>query len=90
MWHYAVHRQACRPPQSTGPSASNGAEFVELHRWFQENNQVGFYRDLGRFRALCEHDHRLQLAGDFYSMQNLDAATTCLRAAQRLMPYLGD
>lgn len=68
------------------PGTRNDVEFVEVHRWFQEYNQVGFYRGLGEFRAACERDTRLQLAGDFHSMQNLDAATTAgLRAAQRLL-----
>lgn len=68
------------------PGVSRDMEFTELHRWFQEYNQVGFYRELGPFRALCEQDGRIQLAGDFHSMQNLNAATiTGQRAAQRLI-----
>lgn len=68
------------------PGTRNDVEFLELHRWFQEYNQVGFYQGLGEFRAACERDTRLQLAGDFHSMQNLDAATTAgLHAAQRLL-----
>lgn len=64
------------------PSSHDHAEFVELHRWFQEYNQVGFYRELGEFRARCQSDTRIQLAGDFHSMQNLEAATIAgLKAA---------
>lgn len=68
------------------PGTRDDALFVELHRWFQEYNQVGFYRDLGEFRQRCAADTRIQLAGDFHSMQNLDAATTAgLNAADRLL-----
>ena len=68
------------------PGTMQDAEFVELHRWHQEYNTVGFYRDLGEFRRRCEEDTSIQLAGDFHSMQNLEAATiTGERVARRLL-----
>jgi protoporphyrinogen/coproporphyrinogen III oxidase len=61
-------------------------EFAEVRRWYLEVNPIGFYRDLGKFRKLCEEDTRIQLAGDSQSMQNIEAATTTgLRAADRLL-----
>lgn len=68
------------------PGTSDDAEFVELHRWFQDYNEVGFYQKLAEFRMRCESDVRIQLAGDCHSMQNLDAASIAgLRAAERLL-----
>lgn len=81
-----VQRQLLDAVDSLLPGTRQNAVFVELHRWHQEYNTVGFYRELGEFRRLCEGDARIQLAGDFHSMQNLEAATiTGLRAAQRLL-----
>lgn len=62
------------------------SEFTRVTRWRQEFNTVGCYRDLGRFRASCHSDHRVQLAGDSQCMQNIEYATTTgLRAADRLL-----
>ena len=61
-------------------------EFTRVRRWRQEFNTVGCYRDLGRFRASCASDHRVQLAGDSQCMQNIEYATTTgLRAADRVL-----
>jgi oxygen-dependent protoporphyrinogen oxidase len=61
-------------------------EFAEVRRWYLEVNPIGFYRELGKFRRLCEEDTRIQLAGDSQSIQNIEAATTTgLRAADRLL-----
>jgi oxygen-dependent protoporphyrinogen oxidase len=61
-------------------------EFAEVRRWYLEVNPIGFYRDLGKFRRLCEEDTRIQLAGDSQSMQNIEAATTTgLRATDKLL-----
>lgn len=68
------------------PGVETTVEFVEVNRWYLEVSPIGFYRDLGKFRALCEQDTRIQLAGDSQSMQNIEAATTTgLRAADRLL-----
>jgi protoporphyrinogen/coproporphyrinogen III oxidase len=68
------------------PGVGATVEFVEVNRWYLEVSPIGFYRDLGKFRALCEQDTRIQLAGDSQSMQNIEAATTTgLRAADRLL-----
>jgi len=68
------------------PGTIDHVEFAEVRRWRQEFNTVGFYRDLGRFRQLCDEDRRIQLAGDFFSMQNLESATISgQRAAERLL-----
>jgi oxygen-dependent protoporphyrinogen oxidase len=61
-------------------------EFAVVHRWREEYTTVGFYRDLGRFRQLCEQDRRIQLAGDSQAFQNLESATISgQRAAERLL-----
>jgi oxygen-dependent protoporphyrinogen oxidase len=68
------------------PGVGATVEFVEVNRWYLEVSPIGFYRDLGKFRALCAKDTRIQLAGDSQSMQNIEAATTTgLRAAERLL-----
>jgi oxygen-dependent protoporphyrinogen oxidase len=68
------------------PGIADDMEFAQLSRWRQEFNTVGSYRDLGRFRQLCESDNRVQLAGDSQCMQNIEYATTTgLRAADRLL-----
>jgi protoporphyrinogen/coproporphyrinogen III oxidase len=68
------------------PGATAHIEFAEVRRWREEYFTVGCYRDLGRFRQLCEHDQRVQLAGDFHSFQNLESATISgQRAADRLL-----
>ncbi|MCX2930039.1 FAD-dependent oxidoreductase [Mycobacterium sp. CVI_P3] len=68
------------------PGLAAHAEFTRVTRWRQEFNTVGCYRDLGRFRASCRSDHRVQLAGDSQCMQNIEYATTTgLRAADRLL-----
>lgn len=68
------------------PGAAEHIEFAELRRWREEYFTVGSYRDLGRFRQLCEKDRRVQLAGDFQSFQNLESATISgQRAAERLL-----
>jgi oxygen-dependent protoporphyrinogen oxidase len=68
------------------PGIGATVEFIEVNRWYLEVNRIGFYRDLGKFRGLCEQDTRIQLAGDSQSMQNIEAATTTgLRAADRLL-----
>jgi protoporphyrinogen/coproporphyrinogen III oxidase len=68
------------------PGATEHIEFAEVRRWREEYFTVGCYRDLGRFRQLCERDQRVQLAGDFQSFQNLESATISgQRAAERLL-----
>lgn len=68
------------------PGTGASVEFAEVSRWYLEVSPIGFYRDLGKFRKLCEQDTLIQLAGDSQSMQNLEAATTTgLRAADRLL-----
>jgi oxygen-dependent protoporphyrinogen oxidase len=72
------------------PGVGATVEFAELQRWYQEFNRVGFYRDLGRFRQLCQRDHRVHLAGDLRSMSNLDAATRSgEQAARALIAAIG-
>lgn len=52
-------------------------EFTAVNRRDQEYNSIGHYRELGRFRDACEKtDRRVQLAGDYHSSQNLNAAAT--------------
>lgn len=81
-----IRDELLRAVDSLLPGTRDDALFVELHRWFQEYNQVGFYRQLGEFRQRCEADTHIQLAGDFHSMQNLDSATNAgLKAADRLL-----
>lgn len=68
------------------PGLVADTEFSRVTRWRQEFNTVGYYRDLGRFRASCQSDHRVQLAGDSQCMQNIEyAITTGQRAADRLL-----
>jgi protoporphyrinogen/coproporphyrinogen III oxidase len=68
------------------PGTTDYIEFAELCRWREEYFTVGSYRDLGRFRQLCDQDQRIQLAGDFHSFQNLESATISgLGAAERLL-----
>jgi protoporphyrinogen/coproporphyrinogen III oxidase len=68
------------------PWTAEAVDFVDVSRWHLEVSPIGFYRDLGTFRSLCEQDTRIQLAGDSQSMQNIEAATTTgLRAAERLL-----
>jgi protoporphyrinogen/coproporphyrinogen III oxidase len=68
------------------PWTADMVDFVEVSRWHLEVSPIGFYRDLGQFRTLCEQDSVIQLAGDSQSMQNLEAATTTgLKAADRLL-----
>lgn len=68
------------------PGIRDSVEFAQATRWQLEVNPIGFYRELGRFREICERDTRIQLAGDSQSMQNIEAATTTgLRAADRLL-----
>jgi oxygen-dependent protoporphyrinogen oxidase len=68
------------------PWTAGAVDFVDVSRWHLEVSPIGFYRDLGKFRGLCEQDTRIQLAGDSQSMQNIEAATTTgLRAADRLL-----
>ncbi|MCV7412486.1 hypothetical protein AWC05_17870 [Mycobacterium florentinum] len=68
------------------PGTTEHVEFADVHRWREEYTTVGFYRDLGRFRQLCEQDRRIQLAGDSQAFQNLESATISgQRAAERLL-----
>lgn len=68
------------------PGTVEHVEFADVHRWREEYTTVGFYRDLGRFRQLCEQDRRIQLAGDSQAFQNLESATISgQRAAERLL-----
>ncbi len=68
------------------PGTTDYIEFADVHRWREEYTTVGFYRDLGRFRRLCEQDRRIQLAGDSQAFQNLESATISgQRAAERLL-----
>lgn len=68
------------------PGTTDYIEFADVFRWREEYTTVGFYRDLGRFRQLCEQDRRIQLAGDSQAFQNLESATiTGQRAAERLL-----
>ncbi|WAJ43374.1 FAD-dependent oxidoreductase [Mycobacterium sp. Aquia_216] len=68
------------------PGTADYIEFADVMRWREEYTAVGFYRDLGRFRALCEQDRRIQLAGDSQAFQNLESATISgQRAAERLL-----
>lgn len=68
------------------PGTTDYVEFADVLRWREEYTTVGFYRDLGRFRQLCEQDRRIQLAGDSQAFQNLESATiTGQRAAERLL-----
>ncbi|CDO90260.1 hypothetical protein AWC29_26540 [Mycobacterium triplex] len=68
------------------PGTTDYIEFADVFRWREEYTTVGFYRDLGRFRQICEQDRRIQLAGDSQAFQNLESATiTGQRAAERLL-----
>ena len=68
------------------PGTTDYIEFADVYRWREEYTTVGFYRDLGRFRQLCDHDRRIQLAGDSQAFQNLESATISgQRAAERLL-----
>ncbi len=68
------------------PGTTDHIEFADVHRWREEYTTVGFYRDLGRFRQLCDQDRRIQLAGDSQAFQNLESATISgQRAAERLL-----
>lgn len=68
------------------PGTTDYIDFADVYRWREEYTSVGFYRDLGRFRDLCEQDRRIQLAGDSHAFQNLESATiTGQRAADRLL-----
>jgi protoporphyrinogen/coproporphyrinogen III oxidase len=81
-----IRRAALGGLEKILPGVETTVEFVEVNRWYLEVSPIGFYRDLGKFRALCEQDTRIQLAGDSQSMQNIEAATTTgLRAADRLL-----
>ncbi|BDB44100.1 MULTISPECIES: protoporphyrinogen/coproporphyrinogen oxidase [Mycobacterium] len=81
-----IRRSVLDGLQKLLPWIAGAVDFVDVSRWHLEVSPIGFYRDLGRFRALCEQDTRIQLAGDSQSMQNIEAATTTgLRAAERLL-----
>jgi protoporphyrinogen/coproporphyrinogen III oxidase len=68
------------------PGTTDHVEFADVYRWREEYTTVGFYRDLGKFRELCGHDRRIQLAGDSQAFQNLESATISgQRAADRLL-----
>jgi protoporphyrinogen/coproporphyrinogen III oxidase len=68
------------------PGTTDHIEFAEVRRWREEYTAVGFYRDLGKFRQLCDQDRRIQLAGDSQAFQNLESATISgQRAAERLL-----
>ena len=68
------------------PGTTDYLEFADVHRWREEYTTIGFYRDLGRFRHLCDQDQRIQLAGDSQAFQNLESATISgQRAAERLL-----
>ena len=68
------------------PGTIDHIEFADVYRWREEYTAVGFYRDLGPFRQLCEQDRRIQLAGDSQAFQNLESATISgQRAAERLL-----
>jgi protoporphyrinogen/coproporphyrinogen III oxidase len=68
------------------PGTTDYIEFADVYRWREEYTTVGFYRDLGKFRELCGHDGRIQLAGDSQAFQNLESATISgQRAAERLL-----
>jgi protoporphyrinogen/coproporphyrinogen III oxidase len=72
------------------PGTAADVEFTVLNRWNQQYNPVGHYRGLGAFRAACEtRDHRVQLAGEYHSSPNLNAATASGEwAARRLLASL--
>jgi oxygen-dependent protoporphyrinogen oxidase len=68
------------------PGMTDHIEFADVRRWREEYTTVGFYRDLGKFRQLCDRDRRIQLAGDSQAFQNLESATISgQRAAERLL-----
>jgi protoporphyrinogen/coproporphyrinogen III oxidase len=68
------------------PGMTDHIEFADVRRWREEYTTVGFYRDLGKFRQLCDHDRLIQLAGDSQAFQNLESATISgQRAAERLL-----
>jgi protoporphyrinogen/coproporphyrinogen III oxidase len=68
------------------PGTTDHIEFADVRRWREEYTAVGFYRDLGKFRQLCDQDRRIQLAGDSQAFQNLESATISgQRAAERLL-----
>jgi protoporphyrinogen/coproporphyrinogen III oxidase len=68
------------------PGTTDHIEFADVRRWREEYTTVGFYRDLGKFRQLCDQDRRIQLAGDSQAFQNLESATISgQRAAERLL-----
>lgn len=67
------------------PGVADSVEFAEVARWSQRYNPVGHYRELGRFRAICDADSNIQLAGDYFSYTNMESATRSGEAAaQRL------
>ena len=57
------------------PGVADTVEFAEVARWTQRYNPIGHYRELGRFRAICDADSNIQLAGDYFSYTNMESAT---------------
>ncbi len=68
------------------PGITDHTESADVHRRREEYTTVGFHRNLGRFRQLCDQDRRIQPAGDSQAFQNLESATISgQRAADRLL-----
>lgn len=63
------------------PGVADTVEFAEVARWTQRYSPVGHYRELGKFRAMCESDGNVQLAGDYFSYTNMESATCSGEAA---------
>jgi protoporphyrinogen/coproporphyrinogen III oxidase len=72
------------------PDTAKNMEFAEITRWRQRYNPIGHYRELGRFRAQCDHDDtRIQLAGDYFGYTTMEMAVRSgEHAAQALLKSL--
>jgi protoporphyrinogen/coproporphyrinogen III oxidase len=64
------------------PGVSDDIEFIEINRWKQQYSPSGHYAHLGAFQARTRRlDRTVQLAGEYLSTPNLEAATASGQAA---------
>jgi protoporphyrinogen/coproporphyrinogen III oxidase len=68
------------------PGTIDSTEFVQLTRWEQQYSPVGHYRQLGEYRWVTDrNDQTVQLAGEYLSAPNLNAATASGEAAAAVL-----
>ena len=70
-----VVNEVCAVLDTVIPGILPDIEFTQVNHWQQRLNPIGHYKNLGRFRDMCNsQDTTIQLAGDYFGYADVESA----------------